>query len=107
MGRGDGWQDLVEKSITKYIKMKDDLEVEVESWNPQMNDQDIFNSILVYTQNWYIHYHVNTIYNSMHFKNIYERVYGYDKKHRGDEAKKVGMFYATKASNCTFHGTKL
>ena len=55
MGRGSGWHDLVDRSMQQYLdivnakapampdsdgKIKDD-----EAWNPQMNDQDIFNSV--------------------------------------------------------------
>ncbi len=93
MGRGDGWQDLVEKSITKYIKMKDDLEVEVESWNPQMNDQDIFNSI--FSLHPELVYPLPCQYNiQFHAFQEHLRTCGMDttKNIECDEAKKVGMF---------------
>ena len=45
MSYGVGWHSLIEKSLAKYIKMQANLDVEAESWNPQMNDQDVFNSI--------------------------------------------------------------
>jgi hypothetical protein len=93
MGRGDGWQSLVEKSISKYIKMKADLDLEVESWNPQMNDQDIFNSI--FSLNPELVYALPCQYNiQFHAFQEHLRMCGMDNTNNieCDEAKNTGMF---------------
>ena len=45
MGWGDGWHALIERSLGQFLETRNEDEKETESWNPQMNDQDIFNSI--------------------------------------------------------------
>eukprot|EP00943_MAST-04B_sp_MAST-4B-sp1_P008167 g8167.t1 len=89
----DGWQSLVEKSISEYIKMKADLDLEVESWNPQMNDQDIFNSI--FSLNPELVYALPCQYNiQFHAFQEHLRMCGMDNTNNieCDEAKNTGMF---------------